>query len=201
MAETISPTPKPKPKNQKPIQTEISTAFAALICDIPPRSRKMKIIATTVAFLVAGYGFLLLWGEWIVSQDASFEASDGVWADGTVKFKGRGFREVLWMFEAYKLVEEAEKVELFRTTKKPDWWSLFWPKKEKENPMWAVPYRPGTDQKWYIVRRLTEEEISTIDLRAEVAFDLWKERATKREQVDTDNPVNPPGNPKNQPDD
>jgi hypothetical protein len=142
----------------------------------------MKIIAAIIAFLVLCYGFLLLWGEWIASQDASFEASDGIWADRTVKFKGRDFEDVLWMFEAYKLTEGKEGVEMFRVTKKPEWWSLIWPRKEKDNPMWIVPYRPGNGLDPYIGRNKTEEKIDEINARAKQALEFWKEKAMKREQ-------------------
>ena len=108
-------------------------------------------------------------------HDAYFESSDGVWADGTVLFKGRDFESVLWYFEAYKLKRNRPDVTLVRVT--PDSrWMFLWKREERGDPMWKVPVGPSHGRRPYIGSGLTEKEMSEVSRRAKEAFEVWRQK-------------------------
>lgn len=93
----------------------------------------------SIRYIVAA-AFAIVIGYFLFSNpDATFRSSDGHWADSEVQFKGRNFRSVVELFEAYKINCHAPKAVLLRATPQ-SWFNVFaWPSYLTEKK-WRVPY-------------------------------------------------------------
>ena len=97
------------------------------------------LIATFVAAGLLIGPTLLPW----LGADVAFASSDGGWEDDEILFKGRGFEDLVFLFELYKLKCNASGSSLERLTPYPNPWTYqFW----FTNPFakkWRVPFRAG----------------------------------------------------------
>lgn len=84
--------------------------------------------------------FILIGSYWLFGNtDAVFRSSDGKWADSETQFKGRGFKVIVWNFEAYKLGCGRPHAQLVRATPQ-HWYNPFVWYSYISEPKWRVPY-------------------------------------------------------------
>ena len=137
-----------------------------------PGASGMSVLSR-MALSVLALGMLFVAWQRFGHHDAIFVSSDGVFADSTCKFQGRGFHCVLFDFEEYRLVQQKDKVSLLRIT--PDSpWRFMWSRQEREDPMWKVPFRQqDVHPSWYLGSGITQGQIDEIRRRADAAFEFW----------------------------
>jgi hypothetical protein len=79
------------------------------------KTRKLLLIIIGLFLIAVAYHpyiYMLIW------PDCSYESSDGKWHDRELQLKGRGFDDIVALFELYKLRCDAPTVNLVRTTRK-----------------------------------------------------------------------------------
>jgi hypothetical protein len=82
----------------------------------------------------------------LIWPDCSYESTDGEWGDREVQTKGRGFDNMLTLFELYKLRCDAPAAKLVRTTRKNPLNILAW-RSYLRDEKWKVEYGVPSKEK------------------------------------------------------
>jgi|SRR5262245_44198609 len=94
-------------------------------------------VKTDPAKLIIGVILFVIFFHPLIWPDCSYESSDGKWWDHEIGIKGRGFDDMVTLFELYKLRCDVPTVKLVRTTRK--------------NPLNVLAWHNYlTDEKWKI---------------------------------------------------
>jgi hypothetical protein len=100
----------------------------------------MRIKTNPVKLIIGIFLFVIFFHPLIyrlIWPDCFYESSDGNWWDNEVGIKGRGFDDMVTLFELYKLRCDVPTVKLVRTTRK--------------NPLNVLAWHNYlTDEKWKI---------------------------------------------------
>src|SRR5262245_35982875 len=100
----------------------------------------MRVKTDPVKLIIPVFLFVIFFHPLIIGlirPDCSYESSDGKWWDQEVGIKGRGFDDMVYYFELYKLRCDVPTVKLVRTTRKNPFNVLAW-------------HNYLTDEKWKI---------------------------------------------------
>jgi hypothetical protein len=105
--------------------------------------KKIVLYILVLFVMVAVASPFLMFTYWMYGNpDVDFRSSDSNWADSEVRFKGRQFEDIVFLFELYKLDCDAPTAKLVRTTP-IRWYNLLaWPSYLRDIK-WNVSYREG----------------------------------------------------------
>ena len=101
-----------------------------------------KRIFKAALIILLGYSFVA-WFSW---PAVSFESSDGGWRDHEILLKDRDFQAMVYFFEHYKIVCDANEALLVRTTEINRLNIFYWPSYIADKK-WKIPYRAPTENR------------------------------------------------------